>query len=108
MAKRLKKDGIKTNFIVTIDAAKGGVNNDDVDRTVDAEENLNIYQTKTSLIGSRGGKNTRSDGSEKGIRNEISVNYTDENGNKQTVVHSNIDEATLQRVINELIKKLKN
>lgn len=43
-----------------------------------------------------------------GIGNEISVSYTDENGKKQTVVHSNIDEATLQRVINELVRKLNN
>jgi len=44
--------------------------------------------------------------SEKGIRNEISVSYVDENGKKQTTVHSNIDDSTLKRVIDELIKKL--
>ena len=109
LSKRLKKDGIKVNFLVTIDAAKGP-NSDDVDRKVDdnVDENLNIYQTKKSSVGSRGGKNTRKDGSEKGIRNEISVSYTDENGKKQTTVHSNIDDATLQRVINEILKKLNN
>jgi len=109
LAKRLKKDGINVNYLVTIDAAKGP-NSDDVDRTVsdNVEDNLNIYQTKKSAIGSRGGKNTREDGSEKGIKNEIMVSYIDENGKKQSVVHSNIDDATLQRVINELIEKLKN
>ncbi|HMO63582.1 MAG TPA: RHS repeat-associated core domain-containing protein [Ferruginibacter sp.] len=109
LSKRLKKDGIKVNFLVTIDAAKGP-NSDNVDRKIDdnVEENLNIYQTKKSSVGSRGGKNTRNDGSEKGIQNEISVSYTDENGKKQTTVHSNIDDATLQRVINEILKKLNN
>jgi len=109
LSKRLKKDGINVNFLVTIDAAKGP-NSDDVDRKVEdnVEDNLNIYQTKKSSVGSRGGKNTRSDGSEKGIRNEISVSYTDENGKKQTTVHSNIDDATLQRVISEILKKLNN
>ncbi len=109
LSKRLEKDGIKVNFLVTVDAAKGPAT-DNVDRKVsnNVEENLNLYQTKKSSIGSRGGKNTREDGSEKGIRNEILVSYTDEKGKKQSVVHSNIDNATLQRVIDELIKKLNN
>ena len=107
LAKRLKKDGITVNFLVTIDAANGP-GSDNVDRTIDdnVEDNLNVYQTKKSSIGSRGGKNTRNDGSENGIRNEISVSYTDENGKKETTTHSNIDEATLQRIITELIEKL--
>src|SRR5690606_7258628 len=109
LSKRLKKDGIKVNFLITIDAAKGP-NSDEVDRKVEdnVEENLNIYQTKKSSVGSRGGKNTRNDGSEKGIKNEISVSYTDENGKKHTTVHSNIDDATLNKVINEVLKKLNN
>ena len=107
LAKRLEKDKIKVNFLVTIDAADGP-SSDNIDRKVgdNVEENLNIYQKNKSAIGSRGDKNTRKDGSEKGIKNEISVSYVDENGKKQTTVHSNIDEATLQRVISELLNKL--
>ena len=73
------------------DAVKGP-NIDDVDRTVSDKvgENLNIYQTKKSSVGSRSGKNTREDGSEKGIRNEISVSYTDENVKNQTKDFRNI------------------
>ena len=70
------------------------------------DENLNIYQTTKSSIGSRGGKNIRNDGSEREIKNEIMVTYTDEKGKKQSVVHSNIDDATLKRVITELINRL--
>ena len=70
------------------------------------EDNLNIYQKNKSAIGSRGDKNTRNDSSGKGIRNEISVSFTDEKGKKQKTVHSNIDEATLFKVIYEVIKKL--
>ncbi|HVX51607.1 MAG TPA: RHS repeat-associated core domain-containing protein [Chitinophagaceae bacterium] len=107
LAKRLEKDKIKVNFLVTIDAADGP-SSDKVDRKVgdNVDENLNIYQKNKSAIGSRGDKNTRNDGSEKGIKNEISVSYVDENGKKQTTVHSNIDDATLQRVITEILNKL--
>jgi RHS repeat-associated protein len=119
LAKRLEKDKIKVNFLVTIDAADGPCSqkghplcddNNVVDREIgdNVDENLNIYQTKPSAIASRGDKNTRKDGSEKGIRNEISVSYTDEKGKKQTTTHSNIDEATLQRVISEILNKLNN
>ena len=71
------------------------------------KKSINEFRNN-DFVGSRGGKNTRNDGSEKGIQNEISVSYTDENGKKQTTVHSNIDDATLQRVINEILKKLNN
>jgi len=107
--KRLKKDNINVNFLITIDAADGP-SSDKVNRIVDdnADENLNIFQENKSALGSRGGKNTRSDGSENGIDNEISLSYIDENGKKQKTVHSNIDEATLQRVLTEILKKLNN
>ena len=107
LAKRLEKDKIKVSFLITIDAADGP-GSDKVDRTVgtNVEDNLNIYQKNKSAIGSRGDKNTRNDSSGKGIRNEISVSFTDEKGKKQKTVHSNIDEATLFKVIYEVIKKL--
>lgn len=46
LSKRLKKDGIKVNFLLTIDAALGS-SSDAADRKIDdnVEEKLNIYQT---------------------------------------------------------------
>lgn len=107
LSKRLKKDGIKVNFLITIDAASGP-SSDKVDRTIsdNVEENLNVYQTSKSPIGSRGGKNKREDGSTKGIKNMIAISYTDENGKKKTVEHNNIDNSTLQMVINQILNKL--
>lgn len=109
LSKRLAKDGIQVDFLITIDAAKGP-NSDEVDRTIpeNVKENLNVYQTKKSSIGSRGGVNKREDGSTKGINNVIAISYTDENGKKQTVEHSTIDNATLQRAIKEILNKLKD
>lgn len=107
LEKRLKKDGIKVNFLITVDAANGP-KSDDVDRTVtdNTNENLNLYQTTPSLIGSHGGRNKREDGSEKGIENEIVITYIDNKGKKHNIEHSTIDDETLQRVINEILRKL--
>jgi len=45
-------------------------------------------------------------GVKKGIKNEIVVTCTDENGKQQKATHSNIDNAILQRVITEILNKL--
>jgi len=65
-----------------------------------------MYQEQESPIGSRGNKNSRKDGSEKGIKNKIIVNFTDENGKKQRISHSTIDEATALDAINAIIDQL--
>ena len=109
LSKRLEEEGYTVDFLVTVDAAQGGPRNDSrTDRTVsdNVKKNLNLYQTDKSPVGSRGSKNKREDGSEKGIQNEIVVSYTDANGKEQKVKHSNIDSATLQRVISEILKNL--
>jgi len=108
LSERLSKDGVDVDLLVTIDAAQGP-GSDRVDRKIpnNVKENLNLYQTKKSPVGSRGGKNTRQDGTEKGIKNEIVISYTDQDGKEQKATHANIDNATLERVISEILKKLK-
>ena len=107
LEKRLKKDGIKVNFLLTVDAANGP-QSDEVDRTVsdNTDENLNLYQETPSAIGSHGGKNKRENGSEDGIQNQIMITYTDGKGKKHTIEHSTIDNESLTRAINEILKKL--
>jgi hypothetical protein len=104
----LEKDDIKVDLLITVDAAAGPESGYAVDRVIsdNVDKNENLFQTEASIVGSRGDKNKRKDGSEGGINNEIVVNYTDSNGNEQKVVHSNIDEATLSRVINKILNEL--
>ncbi|HRI19991.1 MAG TPA: hypothetical protein PLA68_03525 [Panacibacter sp.] len=107
LEKRLEAAKIKVNFLVTVDPA-AGPNTKDVKRVVsnNTDENLNIFQTTPSAIGSYGDKNKREDDSEKGIINEIKVSYVDENGKKQKMVHSAIDDQTTQEVIDAILKKV--
>jgi len=83
--KFFKQSGIKISLLLTVDAAKGLVNfavNNDV--TSNVRNNLNLYQTVISSIGSHGGPNER-----KVVKN---VNLTGEKNPKgESVVHSNID-----------------
>jgi RHS repeat-associated protein len=108
LAKRLEEDNIEVELLITVDAAAGPESEYAVDRTIsdNVEENENLFQTEASIIGSKGDKNKREDGSEEGINNEVIVNYTDSNGKKQKVVHSNIDDATLRRVIDKILNEL--
>lgn len=87
--KYFKQNGIRISLLVTIDAARGlfsfAVNND---ITTNVNYNLNIYQTKPSIIGSYGGENEGN--------NVKNVNLTGEvNSKNESIVHSNIDDYTL-------------
>jgi hypothetical protein len=108
LEKRLKANKIKVNFLITIDAA-AGPENGKVKRKVsdNTDENLNIYQTTPSSVGSHGDKNEREDGTENGIKNEIDVTYVDEKGNKQKMTHSVIGEQTIQEVVDAILAQLK-
>ena len=107
LEKRLSQDNINVDLLVTVDAA-AGPNTNQVDRTIseNTEENLNIYQTTPSFILSRGGENKRKDGSKRGIRNRIKVNYTDENGKTRKISHSTIDETSTKEVIQTILDRL--
>ncbi len=107
LEKRLAKAGIKVNLLVTVDAAAGPQTNK-VDRRIsdNTEENLNIYQTNVSPIGSHGAKNTREDNSSSGITNIIKVNYVDEKGKQRTISHGVIDEVSAQEVIAKILAEL--
>jgi len=108
LEKRLAEDKIKVNLLVTVDAA-AGPQSDQLEQVVsnNTEENLNIYQTTPSSIGSKDDKNTREDGSEHKISNKIRVTYVDENGKKKKMTHSTIDEQTADEVIQSILERLK-
>jgi hypothetical protein len=107
LEKRLAEEDINVNLVVTVDAA-AGPNSDQVGRIVsdNTEENVNFYQDTPSSIGSRGGENKRLDGSERGITNKLRVTYVDEDGKKQNMTHSVIDEQTTEEVIQAIFNKL--
>ena len=71
-------------------------------------ENLNIYQPNVSSVGSRGDKNTRKDGSERGITNTIKVTYVDEKGKKQQMSHSVVFNESFKEVVNKIFKTFNN
>ena len=87
--KFFKESKVNINLLLTVDPAKGWVSftvNNDV--TSNVKHNLNLYQTKLSSIGSRGGPNEGS--------NVKNVNLTGEKDAKgDLVTHSTIDEYTL-------------
>lgn len=107
LEKRLKENKIQVDFLVTVDAA-AGPQSDQVDRVVsdNTKENLNIYQTTPSSIGSRGGENKRADGSKKGVTNRIKVSYVDDKGKKRTMTHGVIDDQSATEVIQAILEKL--
>lgn len=109
LEKRLKENKIKVNLLVTVDAAAGR-QSDQLDREVsdNTDENLNIYQRTPSILGSRGDKNKRSDGSDRKITNRVKVTYTDSKGKKQNISHDVIDEESAQDVIQSILNKLNN
>lgn len=87
--KFFKESKININLLLTVDPAKGYVSfsvNNDV--TSNVKHNLNLYQTKKSLIGSKGGPNEGA--------NVKNVDLTGaKNFKGEEVTHSNIDEYTL-------------
>ncbi len=103
LEKRLKKADIKVDLLITVDAAAGRESNV-IDRVVsdNTVENLNIYQPNPSSVGSRGGKNTREDGSQRGITNVIKVSYTDSSGKKRRMNHSVIFNYSFGQVIRKI------
>lgn len=88
--------------------AAAGPQNDQVDRIVSekSKENLNIYQTTPSSVGSRGGENRRADGSKKGITNRVKVSYVDDKGKKRNMSHAVIDDQSATEVIQAILEKL--
>lgn len=97
---RLNADGIKVDFLLTIDGAKGPVSFSVRTSVPDnVKFNLNIYQSQMSPIGSHGYAN-----SGKRVTN---VDLTgDTNAKGMAIVHSNIDDYTklfsIQVIVNAL------
>lgn len=100
--KWFKNSGIKIALLITVDSAKGYFSFSVNDKVTDnVKYNLNIYQTKASLIGSHGGPNTGNK-----VKN---VNLTGEkNAKEEDIVHSNIDEYTLLYCAQVILYALKN
>lgn len=100
--KFFKESKINIDLLLTIDAAKGLVSfsvNNVVTNNV--KNNLNLYQTKLSVIGSRGGPNEGS--------NVKNVDLTGEkNSQSEKVTHSTIDEYTLLYSAQVIVYALKN
>jgi hypothetical protein len=86
-------------FISTVDAA-AGPENDDVNRTISSNviENINLYQTQASMIGSHGGNNKKEENGNTTIVNVDLTRFTSE--------HGKIDEVTLTGVIKQILQDL--
>jgi hypothetical protein len=99
--KFFKESKVNINLLFTIDSAKGFVSfsvNNDV--TTNVKHNLNIYQTKMSLIGSKGGPNEGA--------NVKNVDLTGEKNSKgEYITHGNIDEYTLLYSVQVIVYALK-
>lgn len=101
LAKRLKKEGVDIDLLVTIDAA-AGPESDKVDRVIsdNVKKNINIYQTTPSSIESRGGANT--------AENEGKTDVDNRDRTASDYNHGNIDEKTQDESINEITNVLNN
>jgi hypothetical protein len=99
----LKKNNIKVDLLVTIDSAKGYSGTLGVKTIVpdNIKLNLNIYQTKASIIGSRGFPN-------KG-KNVINIDLSGvKNNKKEEISHNNIDEYTMLFVAQVILYQMQN
>ena len=99
LSKRLDKNGVSVELLITIDAA-AGPSSAFVDRTVspNVKENQNFYQTTRSTVLSRGKENKAVNAT------KTSVVNTDMSKNSN---HSSIDDNTLDNIIQMITKKLK-
>jgi RHS repeat-associated protein len=107
LAKRLKEDKItETDFLIIVDAANGR-QSDEVDRDYsESAERVDNYYTpdRSNRLGSHGKEGKPKEK----VNNKVKVTYTDTNGKKKTVTHSNIDEATFDEIlksINDFLNK---
>ena len=110
LAKRLEADKIQVDLLITVDAAAAWETNE-VDRKIpsNVKENINIFQTNASSVGSNGAENTAVDPSKTNITNS---NYTGQYTGKpgqpdyKEVNHSTIDEISQDRVVDAIVNKL--
>ena len=91
----LRKEGIKVELLITVDAAKGYLPIDNIIED-NVKENINFFQLLPDTHESKGQANQRTDGTWKGIFN-IKVNNT---------IHDKIDEDTKKWVIPMLEEKI--
>jgi RHS repeat-associated protein len=99
LAGRLKEANIPVSLLVTIDAA-AGPDTKRVNRTIpsNVKENVNVFQTNPSSIGSHGGENKKQENSNTTIVNVDLTRITNE--------HGKIDNVTLQAVIKTILQDL--
>ena len=108
LAKRLKKENIDVSNLILIDAADGPFSSK-VDRNIsdNVDNFVNIYQENPSSINSRGYPATKESSKTKGIN--INVSYVrDKSGKFVKASHTNVDDDSLQGVVNNLINLLNN
>jgi len=110
LADRLKKDEIKVNKLIVVDAAAGRDSNQ-VDKTLseNADEADNYFTPDgESILGSFGAAAKRKEGSDKKpVKNIVKITFK-EDGKKKKVTHANIDEATFNEVLNSINDFLNN
>ncbi|MEY4540402.1 MAG: hypothetical protein RLZZ306_2159 [Bacteroidota bacterium] len=108
LTKRLKRDNIDVSKLILIDAADGPFS-DMVDRNIseNVDDFVNVYQETPSSIYSRGYPATRQSSKTKGTN--VRVSYVrDKSGKFVRASHTNIDDDSLQNIINNLINFLNN
>lgn len=100
LASRLNDTGYTVDMLVTVDAA-GAWKNSSVSREIPSNVavNVNFYQTKGSMVGSYGGKNTAT-GSTTKIYN---VNMTGMHAGETKVEHGTIDDFTIGPAAAEML-----
>jgi RHS repeat-associated protein len=106
LTKRLKKENIDVGNLILIDAADGPFS-DQVDRNIsdNVDNFVNVYQETKSGIRSRGYPATKQSSKTKGVN--VKVSYVrDKSGKFVNASHSNVDDDSLQGVVNNLINFL--
>jgi hypothetical protein len=107
LSKRLAKDKVDITSMIIIDAANGP-NSDEVDRNFlsNVKNFTNVYQESERFpVYSRGYSATKS--SSKTAGQNVKVNYVkNESGNWVNASHTNIDNSTLNSVVNQFVNFL--
>lgn len=105
LAKRLKADKIRVDYLILLDAANGP-KSDQVDREIENVDKADVYYNDdanpltNNILTSHGHEGKAKDSTTK--VNNIKVTFVDENGKKKKVTHSNIDDEKMKDIINSI------
>ena len=107
LSRRLSKENIDITSLIIIDAANGS-SSDEVNRNLpsNVKSFTNVYQENEKMpVLSRGYPATKSSSKTNGKNIRVSYVRNDE-GNFEKASHTNVDDATLQSVVDEFLKIL--